>query len=146
MAHYRLPVRLTRKPVKIMGKYLVGFFSMITSLALACDLPAPCSSAAQTVPFLNVVLSPNCKVNANYSFTDSTGVHPNIFCYENTGSTIGSFSWTYLGGCVPTTPLPVLLKTVGPLGAGERLADSVGSLVIQNTTVNIMVVSCVYGF
>lgn len=129
-----------------MVKRLVLVMMLGFNTALACDVPAPCASQSQTVPFYNVVLAPNCKLNANYSFADNTGTHPNIFCYDNSGATAGSFSWPYLGVCVPTTPLPVVLKTVGPLGPGERLADAIGSLVIQNTTPYTGIVSCVYGF
>lgn len=142
--HQEPPIqKRAKRMIKRLGFVMMLGFNMAT---MACDLPAPCASSPQTVPFYNVVLAPNCKVNANYSFTDITGTHPNIFCYDNSGLTAGSFSWPYQGACVPTTPLPVVLKTVGPLGPGERLADAMGSLVIQNTTPYTGIVSCVYGF
>jgi len=92
-----------------------------------------------SVPFVNVALNRNQVMFSNYNF----GGFSQLLCYTVDFGPDGLVSYTYKG--FPTTvQLPVILKTNNNVEG--NLADPLGVIRIQNTSTNIIYVSCQFGF
>ena len=93
----------------------------------------------QTVPFDNLILNPNCFVQATYSF----GNNAIIFCYTNLTQNAGQIAWPY-NGTIQSGSLPIFLKT-NPNFEGS-FADPNGQIVIENDQPTPLLISCDFGF
>lgn len=91
------------------------------------------------VPFLNLVLNPNCIVSANYTF----GINGIIFCYTNTLQTVDIITWPFQGRLYSGS-LPIFLKTNSRFEG--QFADAIGVLTIENTQNVPAIVSCEFAF
>ena len=92
-----------------------------------------------SVPFQNVLLTPNQTLQANFAF----GATPIIFCYENSLQTLGIIIWPYQGN-PNASQLPITLVTSGQYQGS--LSDPSGVITITNNQNFTLVVNCVYGF
>ena len=96
--------------------------------------------AAPSVPFENYLLNPNQSATFPYNFN----AHTSMLCF--TTDFIPNYLVTYTYNQIPQyTQLPVLLTTT-PNIPNTKLADQVSQVSIENTSKNIIYVSCEFGF
>lgn len=112
---------------------------LISPLFIFVNTAFASETTIQTVPFQNISLSSRAQIQANFSF----GTHAEIFCFDNTLSTVGSVTWPYKGKLF-SAPLPLLLTTNAAVQG--QFSDPNGLLTIVNTTSSTLIVSCEFGF
>jgi hypothetical protein len=116
------------------GCHLIFFISTIFLAPVSYS-----ATIATTVPFETITLNPNDVIQAGYSF----GLHPIVFCFDNSLATIANIRWPYQGALHNTT-LPETL-TINPQFEGD-FADPNGVITITNTTNFTLIISCQFGF
>lgn len=93
-----------------------------------------------SVPFQNLTLNPNGKIQANFAF----GPHQIIFCFPNSISSVVGITWPFKGRQL-SAQTPIALKTNGNIDG--QFSDPSGVLTIQNTPDHgAAQMSCVFAF
>lgn len=121
-------------------RYLIAFIIILTSMTAFAQNQCQVTKFPFVVPFK---LNPNECVRADYNFTDSTGTHPLIFCYQSNPSKSATLTWQYKNK-PQSASMPITLKT-HTIYSG-KLADSKGTLAVYNTSKVSMYVVCQYAF